>query len=957
MLKEFWSFIKEMVGQILSSRLFALGIVFVSLFLVLLGNLFRLQLFEGQKYLESYESQILHRETTLGTRGNIYDRDGKLLAYNQLQYNITIADVDAYDSSPSGINERNRMLLRLARIIEKYGYSIDSQYKIMRDEDGEFHYTSSGEGEKRRFIANAHGRSEDRMSEEELGKSAKELFEFSKRRYRFDDIRDSEGNAIVLTDTTALNMLHIIYTLRLTAYQRYQTTTIVRNVSEECMAEILESKGDLPGVGIEDVSVRRYNYAPYLSHILGYTGQIQRGQLEELRKTDPGYELNDIVGVWGLEKSEEAVLKGKKGEREMYLNSVGAVLEELSSSESKSGNDIYTTISATDQIAIYHLIEQEFAGILVSKLTEREDISNANVKQSQIMIPIRDAYYQLINNNVLKREHFLSEEAGAAERKIQEIFSSYRSSALAEIERQLDSDSSGTLSELPQDMQAYIVHIYDYLTSKGSGIIDSSNQSFRQSSAYQGWRDDSISMHDFIVKGIEEGWMDTSRLGLSEEYTDTGSIFRLSVDRILSHLSEDKSFDKLLYKYSIQDKSISGSLLIQALYEQGVLAMDSEAYNRLSQGDSHYAFLHFVDKVRKLQLTPAQLALDPCNGSVVVTDVHTGKVLALVTYPGFDNNRISDAETLRSYNEDLSLPLLNTATQTQLAPGSSFKPITTVAALEEGAVTMDTVIDCTGRYEEVVPNIRCWIYPSAHGAENIVDGLKNSCNYFYAELGHRLSMNGSDEYNQELGLEKIRKYASLFGLSEKSGVELDEAEPRISDIDPERSAMGQGNHAYNSVQLSRYITAMASPEGSMFKLSIVDRVTSPEGELIETVEPEIESKLSLSPVSWSAVRTGMRKIVTEGVAKNVFRGQDISIAGKTGTAQEREDRGNHALFVSYAPYDNPEISVTVTIRYGYSSGNAATLANHVYDYCFGKTSLDTILKQDASYIKAVNVSD
>ena len=109
--------------------------------------------------------------------------------------------------------------------------------------------------------------------------------------------------------------------------------------------------------------------------------------------------------------------------------------------------------------------------------------------------------------------------------------------------------------------------------------------------------------------------------------------------------------------------------------------------------------------------------------------------------------------------------------------------------------------------------------------------------------------------------------------------------------------------------------------------------------------------------TWNAVHEGLRKVITEGVAKNVFLGQNISVAGKTGTAQEREDRGNHAVFVSYAPFEDPQISVTVNIPYGYSSGNAASLANMVYDYCFGKLSMDTILQRDASSILSVNVSD
>ena len=196
----------------------------------------------------------------------------------------------------------------------------------------------------------------------------------------------------------------------------------------------------------------------------------------------------------------------------------------------------------------------------------------------------------------------------------------------------------------------------------------------------------------------------------------------------------------------------------------------------------------------------------------------------------------------------------------------------------------------------------------------------------------------------------------MFGLDSLSGVEIDEAMPRISDYDPERSAMGQGNHAYNVVQLSRYITAVAN-KGTVFDLSVIDKVTNSDGSIVKNIEPVVVRNLDFSDITWNAVHKGLREMITEGVAKRVFLGQDIPIAGKTGTAQEREDRGNHAVFVSFAPYGNPEITVTVNIPYGYSSGNAANLANTVYNYCYGKDSLDAILSRDASGVSALNVVD
>ncbi len=957
MIKEIFEAIKEVVIRIVSSRLFAIGLVFTALFIVLGLRLFDLQIVNGSQYLTDYQNRTLATVTTNGTRGNIYDRDGKLLAYNELQYNITIADIGAYDTTDEGINSRNYMLLRLAEIIEKYGYSIEGQYKIKLDADDNPYFATSSEDDRRRLIANIRGRNVEDLEEKDFDIDAREAFSISKRRYRFDNIRDDKGNPVVASDKTILDMVNIFYTMRLTAYQRYQTTTIVKNVSEECTAEILEAKGELKGVDIANVSVRKYNYAPYLSHIVGYTSQIRADQLEELQKKDESYELNDVVGVWGLEKSMEDELKGKKGVRKMYLNSVGSVLDVVSDVSPTAGNDIYTTISANDQIAIYHLLEQELAGVLASKITE-QDLSdrNATVEQSEITIPVKDAYFQLINNNVLDSSHFTSAKAGSAEKQIAAIFESNKQNKLATLKSELLEPTTEGLAELPQDMQAYVVYIYEYMTDKESGYIDATNQDYRESDAYTAWKEDNINLRDFIMKGIDESWLDTTKLDLSDDYYDTASIYELLVQLLIEHLSEDPKFDKVLYKYAISDKIIPGSLLLRALFDQGVLAEDPEAYAQLSTGDEHYAYTFLISKIRKIEITPAQLALDPCNGSVVVCDVKTGKVRALVTYPGFDNNRITESDYLRKCNEDLSLPLLNGATQTQLAPGSTFKPLTSVAALEEGVMNLNTVIDCTGVYEEVTPHIRCWIYPQQHGRENVIDGIKNSCNYFFAAVGHLLATDESGNYNQSLGLDRIHKYASLFGLDSLSGVEIDETMPRISDYDPERSAMGQGNHAYNDVQLARYITAVAN-EGTVFDLSVLDKITAPDGTIVETVEPKVVRQLDFADITWRAVHRGLREMITEGVAKRVFQGQDIPIAGKTGTAQEREDRGNHAVFVSYAPSDSPEISVTVNIPYGYSSGNAANLANNVYNYCYGKDSLDAILSRDSSYISALNVVD
>ena len=358
-------------------------------------------------------------------------------------------------------------------------------------------------------------------------------------------------------------------------------------------------------------------------------------------------------------------------------------------------------------------------------------------------------------------------------------------------------------------------------------------------------------------------------------------------------------------------------------------------------------------------LTPAQLALDPCTAGVVVTDVKTGEVRALVTYPSYDNNLMSgsvDAAYFSQLQDDMSRPLYNNATQAQKAPGSTFKPITAVAALEEGVIGLQDTIECTGIYDQISKPIKCWIWPGRHNSENIEEGIQNSCNYFFAELAHRLCMKPDGTYSPDQGLATLRKYATLFGLDHTSGVEISENEPQISSEDPERSAMGQGTHSYTNVQLSRYVAALAN-RGNVFELSLLDKLTDSDGNLIKDYTPAISSHVDAADSTWDAVQTGMRRVITDSSAKSIFSDLPVEVAGKTGTAQEDKSRSNHAFFVSFAPYSHPEIAVTVNIPYGYAGTNAATLGKKVYEYYYKYTTLEQIESSGALGVSNVNIGD
>ena len=147
---------------------------------------------------------------------------------------------------------------------------------------------------------------------------------------------------------------------------------------------------------------------------------------------------------------------------------------------------------------------------------------------------------------------------------------------------------------------------------------------------------------------------------------------------------------------------------------------------------------------------------------------------------------------------------INRATQEKTAPGSTFKMISATAGLEEGYIDAYTTTYCSGSFNTVTPSPKCWIYPGGHGALNVVQSLQHSCNVFYYQLGYNMGIDSNGNYDSDLGTDKLRKYAAMYGLDRKSGVEIPEAAPQISDEYSIQSAIGQGTNNFTVSQLNRY---------------------------------------------------------------------------------------------------------------------------------------------------------
>ena len=944
-----FSEIREAVIKFITSRAVIVCGVLLCLASVMIYRLFSLQIINGEYYLDSFKLRIKKEKSIAATRGNIYDRNGKLLAYNELANSVTIEDV--YKSGRGKNKSINTTLNRLIDIIEENGDSVDQDFRIVLDENNSFEFTVEGNA-LLRFLADVYGRSSiNDLKYEEKTKTAAEVVDDMCKSFGVGDYEDPDDSSTFVprlnyTNDRALKVLNIRYNMSTNSYQKYIDTTVASDVSDQTVADVMENADTLDGVSIEESTARKYVDSVYFSQILGYTGKVSEDELYELQQINSNYGINDTVGKSGIEQAMESVLQGTKGSETVYVDNTGQVIETSNYVDSVAGNDVYLTIDKDLTEACYNIIEQSLAGILVSKIQNIKTYTFTETSSSSnIVIPIYDVYYAIFDNNVVDVEHFYAKDAGDNEKAVYEAFLGKNESVVAQIREELV-DKKTIYDHLSKEYQWYMSHIAANLYS--DGILDLSKVD-REDATYIAWtNDETISLAEYLKYAIAMNWIDVSKLSIDNQYADSEVIFNQITEYIITALADDAEFKTRLYKYLLLDGYISGSQVCDILIEQNAIHVDEEELELWQRGgESAYTFM--VNRISNLDITPAQLALDPCTGSMVITDVNTGDVLALVSYPGYDNNMMAngvDAEYYAKLRKDNSNPLYNYATQQKTAPGSTFKMVSSTAGLMEGVINTDSVIYCGGIFDKTDNPPRCWIYPRGHGGLNVTGGIRNSCNCFFYEVGYRLGLEG-DSYSPDTGLEKLAKYADLYGLSEKSGIEIAESEPQISDMDAVRSAIGQGTNSYTTVGLARYVTTVAN-SGTCYNLTLIDKTTDSNGNLLEDYSARVRNIIDMPQSYWNAIHTGMRQVVLD---KAYYSNLGVAVAGKTGTAQESKSKPNHSLFVCYAPYEKPEIAIATRIANGYTSSYAAQITKDALSYYFELRDEDEIISGTAQTLQ------
>jgi len=953
-----WEHLKENIFNMVTSRLIVLLMVLLGMGGYLVYTIFQLQIVNGENYFNNFRLRITKTRSIEATRGNIYASNGELLAYNELAYSVTIEDV--YESGRSKNENLNNTIYELIQMIEQNGDHIINDFHIVLDGSGNYQFNLEGT-QQLRFLADIYGHALiDDLQEKERTASPDEVMTYlcSTSRYGIggytdEDDRDSFVEGLGYTKEEVLKILTIRYAMSANSYQKYIATTVANNVSEKTVAVIMENADVLDGVSIAEGTIRKYNDSIYFAQILGYTGKISNEELAELQQENPNYDLNDTVGKSGIEASMETQLQGTKGSEIVYVDNVGKVIETSDRVEPVAGNDVWLTIDPDLQKAAYHILEAKIASILLAKIQNIKEYNPPeNAGSSNIIIPIYDVYFACIENHVIDTQHFFSRMAGETESAVAQAYLDKKAQIFERLRAEL-TEGDTPYTDLSKEYQVYESFIVSMLYDNN---IILQSEIDKEDPTYIAWtKDEVISLGEYLNYVISKNWVDVSRLDIVAQYSDSQEIYARLISYIFEKLDVNAEFEKKIYRYMINNDELSGRQICYLLLEQNIVDVEDDEMAQFERGSlSPYAFMR--NRIEHLDITPAQLALEPYSGSIVVTDVNNGDVLALVSYPSYDNNKMAngvDANYFASLQNDLSRPMINYATQQRTAPGSTFKMVSATAGLMENVISTSETITCIGTYDKITEPPRCWIASNggAHGALNVAGGIQHSCNWYFYEVGYRLGMVGN-VYNSEVGLNMLAKYADMYGLSEPSGVEIEEYEPKISDLDSVRSAIGQGTNNYTTVGLARYVTTVAN-SGTCYNLTLIDKTTDHSGENAVENHAEIRNRIDMDTSYWDSIHLGMRRVVE---AKSYYSDLGVNVAGKTGTAQESTSHPNHALFVSYAPYEDPEICVVVRVANGYTSDYAAQIGREIYKYYYGLAEESEIITGTAGTLEGGQIN-
>ena len=909
--------LKERLGELLRNRLFVLLAAAAVIFMILVGRLFYMQIVNGEEADASLTSSVTREVTIPAARGNIYDRYGRPLAVNEAAFSVEIDDsitVDYEDADAEAVSLYKKLI--------KNGYVVGDDLPITKDAPYEFTISSDELEEWKTNIG---------LTKKQMNYTAEETLNYLYERFGITDadMTEEEKRALVslginindknimitnLIMTIETNGGEIVDELPISQEQPYYFLL-------EDEDEILSWKSSV-SMSEEELDYDAEESMQYLIELFGIPENISPSMqrkvaavryslyLQRYKKYQPvmvAREINDevIAAVEenldkfpGVSVETESMRVYEDGE--IFSNIIGYI-RQISDTELQEYSEYgYTSGDIVGKTGIEKVMELELNGQDGKMLVEVDNMGRKiSTLETEAPVSGDDVFLTI-------------------DKELQISAYNYLKDALA------DAIITRLTSELEKDVPVTLKQLF-------TSMIDSNNISvtevMKAEDGYQKVLKDIILAHDPDI-----------------DVTD----------------SEDKTEAKQVLTNAVDNGTISYTTLIYVMIEQGVITADDNYKARIASGELT-PFNVIIEKLESGDLEPAETGLEPCTGSVVVSDVNSGEVLALVTYPSYDNNELVNTFNNEYYNkllEDPTTPLVNRPLMQKNAPGSTLKMITAIAGLETGVITPDMQIRDKGVFKDAgTPYANCLIYSlngSTHGYVDVSHALEVSCNYFFYEVGYQLG-NDTENPRSLKGITILDEYYDAFGLNSPTGVEIGESAPSMASPsykeevikwqNPEatssqtawtsgdtiRAAIGQSVNSFSAASMNKYVATLANG-GTRYKMHLLDKVKSSDGTVTEEVEETVENVLEIAPENLEAVYEGMLLVTqgSKGTLRNVFKDFPIDVAAKSGTAEENKNLSSHVWFVGFAPYDDPQIAVTVMIPFGDVTGSpAAVVARNV----------------------------
>lgn len=911
---------KERLSELMKNRLFVLLVIVAAIFAVLVCRLFYMQIVNGEEASAGITSSVTREVSMPAARGNIYDRYGRPLAVNEAAFSIEIDDSIAVD-----YEDKNEQVVKLYEKMKENGYTVTDNLPISRDTEPKF--TISG----------------DELEEwkTDIG--------LDKKQMRYDAARTLEYlyDSYGLDGTVDENKKREIVSLGINISDK--------NIMIMNLIMTIESNG---GEIVDELPVSEDR--PY-TFIIENEKEIQRWKKdvsmdgEELDYTAEE-SMEYLIDLFGIPQNMSPAMQRKLAavRYSLYLQrfkkyqpvTVAREINDKIIAEVKENLDIFPGVSVETESMRKYEEGDKFSNILgyIRQISDEELKEYEQYGYDSGDIVGKTGIEKVMELELNGKDGKMLVEVDNMGRKI------------STLETEAPVSGNDVFLTIDKDLQ---IAAYNYLEDALAEAIIT-----RLTSELE--KDVPVTLKQLFTSMIESGSISVSSIMKAEEgyqLTLKNLILSYNKDIDISD-SEQKTAAKQVLTKAVEDGTLSYTTMIFVMLEQGIITADDNYRARIVSGELSPLEI-IIDKLRTGDLTPAETNLNPCSGSVVVSDVNSGKTLALVTYPSYDNNELVNTFNNEYYNkllEDPSTPLVNRPLMQKKAPGSTLKMVTAVAALETGIITPEQTIKDEGLFTKAgTPYARCMIYSlsgSTHGYVNVSHALEVSCNYFFYDVSYMLG-GETDDPTSLKGITILDEYYDAFGLNSPTGMEIGENPPsmaspsykeeimkwqnpeatpsqtRWTSGDTIRAAIGQSVNSFSAASMNKYIATLANG-GTRYKMHLIDKVKSADGSVTQQTEEVVENIMEIDRENLDAVYEGMRLVTqgSKGTLRNVFKDFPIDVAAKSGTAEENKNNSSHSWFVGFAPYDNPQIAVTVMIPFGDVSGSpaAVTARNIIGEY-------------------------